>query len=194
MNSANLDDVDLEYSDQGEGPVLVLLHGFPLNHSMWKYQIEEFCTTHRVIAPDLRGHGRSPVTPGTVSMAEMARDVARLLDHLHIDEPVSLAGLSMGGYVAWEFWLQFRNRLQNLLLFDTRAQADTEEVARGRNMMAAQVVADGASMIADYHGPQTRFAKNVGAATSTGRRTSRHDSIHQRGSHRSHAARHGRAT
>lgn len=149
MTIADLGEFELGYTDEGSGDVLVLLHGFPLNRTMWKHQISEFAKTHRVIAPDLRGHGESSVTSGTVTMSNMANDVTQLLDHLNVDQPISLGGLSMGGYVAWEFWLQFPQRLRHLLLFDTRAVADTETVARARQMMAAQVVSAGASMAAD---------------------------------------------
>lgn len=149
MITATLGNTNLRYVDQGSGDALVLLHGFPLNHTMWKHQIAEFARTHRVIAPDLRGHGGTSVTEGTVTMSEMAQDVRALLDHLSIAAPISLGGLSMGGYVAWEFWLQFPDLLRHLLLFDTRAIADTEAVAQGRRLMAAQVVSAGASMAAD---------------------------------------------
>lgn len=154
MSSAILGDVELAYLDQGQGPVLVLLHGFPLNRSMWKFQVDALSATHRLIVPDLRGHGDSSVSAGTVTMAKMARDVGRLLDHLGLHEPISLGGLSMGGYVAWEFWMQFKDRLNKLVLLDTRAQADSEEVARGRMMMAAQVVDLGAKMAADAMTPK----------------------------------------
>ena len=87
-------------------------------------------------------------------MSDMAQDVAQLLDHLEIRDPVSLGGLSMGGYVAWEFGLQCPGRLSKLMLFDTRAVADTEEVARGRQMMAAQVVGAGSKMAADSMVPK----------------------------------------
>lgn len=149
MNIAKIEQETWGYTDQGEGEVLLLLHGFPLNRNMWHHQVSYFANSYRVIAPDLRGHGETIVTHGTVTMAEMAADVARLLDFLRIDQPVNLGGLSMGGYVAWEFWNQFPERLKRLLLFDTRAVADTEQVARARQMMASQVVVNGSAMAAE---------------------------------------------
>jgi pimeloyl-ACP methyl ester carboxylesterase len=131
-----------------------LLHGFPLNNSMWRFQIEHLSKSHRVIAPDLRGHGGSSVTEGSVTMNSMANDVANLLSALEIDQPVTLCGLSMGGYVAWEFWRHHRDRLSALILCDTRAVADTEEVARARQMMAAQVVHAGSTMAAESMVPK----------------------------------------
>lgn len=137
--SIQVDGVKLAYVDVGEGDPIVFLHGFPLSHAMWRGQIEIFSETHRVIAPDLRGHGQSDVTDGTVTMREMADDVAKLLDAINAMEPVTLCGLSMGGYVAWEFWRRHRARLSRLILCDTRSVADTEQVSRARQMMAAQV-------------------------------------------------------
>jgi len=64
--------VDLAYDDVGEGPVVVLLHGHPFNRSMWAPQLDALREHFRVIAPDLRGYGDSPVTAGTVTMAQLA--------------------------------------------------------------------------------------------------------------------------
>ena len=151
MTVATTNDLTFGYDDRGnhDAQPLVLLHGFPLNRSMWKHQLADLSESYRVIAVDLRGHGETTVTPGTVAMSEMASDVKNLLDKLSINESIHLGGLSMGGYVAWEFWLQFRQQLKSLLLFDTRAIADTEEVARARRMMASQVVTAGSQMAAD---------------------------------------------
>ena len=135
--------------DVGVGDPVVLLHGFPLDHSMWNAQIDTLSGTHRVIAPDLRGHGMSDVSTEKITMRAMADDVANLLDALQVQDPITLCGLSMGGYVAWEFWRYHRHRLSRLVLCDTRAAADAPEVARARQMMAAQVMAEGAGVAAD---------------------------------------------
>lgn len=145
---ADLDGIRIAYDDHGSADhaATLFLHGFPLSASMWSGQLA-LADRHRLIIPDLRGHGQSAVTEGTVTMATMADDMAKLLDTLNI-ETVTVCGLSMGGYVAWEFWRRHRDRLAALILFDTRAVADTEEVRRGRQMMAAQVVSSGAEMAA----------------------------------------------
>jgi 3-oxoadipate enol-lactonase len=93
--------VDLAYDDVGEGPVVVLLHGHPFNRSMWAPQLDALREHFRVIAPDLRGYGDSPVTAGTVTMAQLAADVAHLLDTQQIGT-AAIAGLSMGGLVVME--------------------------------------------------------------------------------------------
>ena len=102
--------LELFHTDVGSGEVVVLLHGFPIHHAMWQDQIDVLGRRYRVIAPDLRGFGGSGVTPGTVSMERMADDVAELLDELAVREPIHLAGLSMGGYVAFAFWQKHRDR------------------------------------------------------------------------------------
>jgi pimeloyl-ACP methyl ester carboxylesterase len=131
--------VTLAVVDRGHGPPLVLLHGFPLNHSMWQAQIEYFSQSWRVIAPDLRGFGASQVVPGTASMEQMADDVHALLDTLRVDESVVLAGLSMGGYVAFQFWRKYANRLRALVLCDTRSVPDSPEAAEGRLKTAEKI-------------------------------------------------------
>ena len=128
--------------DEGQGPVLLFVHGFPLDHTMWESQIAYFKSSFRVLAPDLRGFGRSTVSPGTVTMRQMADDLAGILEQLDVVEPVVLCGLSMGGYVAWQFWKSYARHLRGMVLCDTKAAADTVEVARGRELMAASVEQD----------------------------------------------------
>ncbi len=142
-------DIRLHFDDRGSGQPLLLVHGFPLDHSMWRGQLAALSEKYRVIAPDLRGFGASSVTPGTVTMEQFADDLAGLLDALAIAEPVVLCGLSMGGYVAWQFALRHRTRLAKLILCDTRAIADTREAAEGRHKTADKVLAEGASVVAD---------------------------------------------
>src|SRR6266481_5980829 len=103
MTLVQVNDVGLNVIDRGRGVPLVLVHGYPLDHSMWQGQIDGLSGICRVIAPDLRGFGASDVTPGTATMGQMADDVAGILDALHIKEPIVCCGLSMGGYVAWQF-------------------------------------------------------------------------------------------
>ena len=83
------------------------------------------------------------------SRQQVADDLAGLLDALRIAEPVNLCGLSMGGYVAWQFWEHHRGRLASLILCDTRAAGDTPEGALGRLALAETVLAEGALPVAD---------------------------------------------
>jgi 3-oxoadipate enol-lactonase len=129
----------LAYSDDGPGPVVVLLHGFPLDRTMWDEQRTTIGRLYRLIAPDLRGHGESAAPEGIYTMDAMADDVIDLLDALGLTEPVVLGGLSMGGYVAFSLVLRYPDRFRALMLMDTRAGADTPEAARGREEMARRV-------------------------------------------------------
>lgn len=133
----------LAYSDEGTGPVVVLLHGFPLNRTMWEAQIRALTPEYRVIAPDLRGHGESPAPDGVYTMEAMADDVAETLDGLGIAGPVVVGGLSMGGYVALALALNHPLRVAALILADTRAAADTAEAAARREETAQAVLRTG---------------------------------------------------
>jgi pimeloyl-ACP methyl ester carboxylesterase len=149
MKRVPLGDMELNVRVSGQGPPLLLVHGFPLDHTMWREQIEELSSGFQVIAPDLRGFGKSDVTPGKVTMEQMADDLARLLEVLHVDRPVSFCGLSMGGYVAWQFWLRHADLLDRLVLCDTRAVADTEEMARFRLETADRVLREGPAPVVE---------------------------------------------
>lgn len=149
QKTIDLADCRLNVLDEGSGPVLLFAHGFPLDHTMWREQVAAFAASHRVIAPDLRGFGQSTGAGETVSMSQLADDLAALLDKLNIHEPIALCGLSMGGYVAWEFWRRHGARLAKLIMCDTRAVADMPEQARGRQVLAAKVLSQGASAAAD---------------------------------------------
>ena len=149
MKWVDIDGIQLNVCDQGQGPVLLLVHGFPLDHTMWRGQIEDLAREFRVIAPDLRGFGRSDVTEGVVSMERFADDLAALLDALDARGEVAFCGLSMGGYVAWQFWRRHRSRLSHLVLCDTRAAPDTPEAAQARLESADRVLAEGVGFLAD---------------------------------------------
>jgi pimeloyl-ACP methyl ester carboxylesterase len=132
--------MSLAYIERGAGPVVVLLHGFPLSKDMWRHQLDALAAGHRVIAPDLPGHGDSPAPDGAYEMDAMADAVVSLLDRLKITEPVVLGGLSMGGYVVLALVLRHPERVRGLLLIDTRAAADTPEAARLREQTARGVL------------------------------------------------------
>jgi 3-oxoadipate enol-lactonase len=149
MRRVQVTGVELAVEDRGVGPPLVLLHGYPLDHAMWSAQVETLAKRHRVLAPDLRGFGRSGVTPGKVAMAQLAKDLAVMLDTLEVEGPVSVCGLSMGGYVAFAFWEQFRQRLRSLVLCDTRAKPDTPQAAADRRKTADRVEGEGVGLLAD---------------------------------------------
>lgn len=148
MSKARVRGVEIAYDDRGSGPSVVLLHGYPFSRSMWREQVEELKQTHRVVIPDLRGHGESAVTPAPATMQDMALDVAAILETLNISR-ATVGGLSMGGYVALAFYRLFPLRVRSLVLADTRAQADTEEGKQNRAVQAEKALKEGMEGIAD---------------------------------------------
>jgi 3-oxoadipate enol-lactonase len=140
--------VEIAYDDLGSGPSVVLLHGYPFNRTMWRDQLDDLKRHHRVIIPDLRGHGESAVTDAPATMQNMAGDVASLLETLNISR-ATVAGLSMGGYVALAFYRLFPLRVRSLVLVDTRAQSDTEEAKQNREQQAEKALREGMDAIAD---------------------------------------------
>src|SRR5437762_2508329 len=103
MPTASINGVSIHYAESGnaDAPPLVLLHGFPLNGAMWGPQVEAFASRWRVIVPDFRGFGQSGET-GPFSIEQLADDTHGLIEKLGLRKVV-LAGLSMGGYVAFAY-------------------------------------------------------------------------------------------
>jgi len=157
MQRIALSTVELAYIDRGAGSPVVLLHGFPLDHTMWADQIDALGKTCRVIAPDLRGFGQSTLGSADpdrgIALEQYADDVAQLLDAIGIQAPVVLAGFSMGGYIAWQFVRKYAMRLRALIALDTRAAADTEQARANRLKMAEKIHEWGAARVAEMMGP-----------------------------------------
>ena len=137
------EDVELRVVERGSGMPVLFIHGFPLDHSMWDASIARLSERYRVIAPDVRGFGASQVTSGTVTVEQMADDTAALLTALDVREPAVVCGLSMGGYVAFQFWRKCRARLRALVLCDTRSVADTPQAAAARLELVERLLAEG---------------------------------------------------
>ncbi|HEX9115379.1 MAG TPA: alpha/beta hydrolase [Anaerolineae bacterium] len=138
--NAVVNGIRLAYRDSGQqqARTLLLIHGFPLDHRLWDEQVTGLADQVRVIAPDLRGAGDSATPPGPYSVDQYAADLAGLLDYLRLDQAV-IGGLSMGGYIAFAFWRLFPERVQALVLCDTRAEPDSEQGKANRNAAIAQI-------------------------------------------------------
>lgn len=123
---------------------LVLLHAFPLDSRMWNAVRAPLASHLRVITPDQRGLGRSPLpeTDREPSLEDAARDVVALLDRLDLDRVV-LGGCSMGGYLAMAVLRLAPERVGGLVLIDTKATPDTPEAAQTRLDVAARVDREG---------------------------------------------------
>jgi len=123
----------VSYTDEGpdNAPVIILIHGFPFNKSMWNKQVEMFIENYRVIAYDVRGHGNSSAGTDNFSIELFVEDLLGLMDALQIDR-VMLCGLSMGGYVALNAVENFPKRFGGLILCDTNCITDTPEAKEKR--------------------------------------------------------------
>jgi pimeloyl-ACP methyl ester carboxylesterase len=133
--------VDLYVRESGTGRPLVLLHAFPLSSAMWLEQRDALSDVCWVVTPDQRGFGGSPLGSDEPSLDVVADDVAAVLDARGIDTAV-VCGLSMGGYVAMAFARRHPDRLDALMLADTKAGADTAAAAANRERIAVAVTAD----------------------------------------------------
>ena len=120
------DDIQLYYEKLGAGFPVVLLHPFPVHHEFWKPITARLSSRYQLLLPDLRAHGLSDVGNGTATMAKHAEDLKHLLDAEQLVRAV-FVGVSIGGYILFEFWRKHRGRVQALVLSSTRAEADTEQ-------------------------------------------------------------------
>jgi 3-oxoadipate enol-lactonase len=139
----------LSYSDKGFGPTVVLLHAFPLNRRMWDAQFEAWRDRYRVIAPDWRGFGESPLGTGAFSMESCADDLGQLLARLGVREKIILLGVSMGGYIAFEFVRKYQELLQSLVLVATQPVADSDAARKTRYETAEFVEKEGTGALAE---------------------------------------------
>jgi pimeloyl-ACP methyl ester carboxylesterase len=135
-------DAEIFYEIRGNGPPVVLLHPFPCHHEFWNPVAAALDSRYRIILPDLRGHGDSEIGEGPAFMAKHAADIARVLAAAGIGK-APFIGCSIGGYILFEFWRRFRERVTALALCDTRPQPDTAEARANRLKAAATVLQQG---------------------------------------------------
>src|SRR5215218_6711949 len=139
--------LDVGYDDVGRGTPVVFIHGFPHNRTLWAPQASALVDQARCIALDLRGFGETPAA-APYSVDQYADDAVALLDALGIDRAV-VAGLSMGGYVAFALWRRHRSPVRGLVLADTRAGADSDETRAKRLALVDVARSRGAGAVAD---------------------------------------------
>ncbi len=140
---------------------IVLIHGFPFSHEMWDPQIEALGKRFRIIAYDLRGHGKTSVGDGQYMLEFFVDDLIGLLDYLRIERAV-LCGLSMGGYIALRAIERNPEKVAGLILADTQAKADSNEAKLRRAAAIKSVKTNGVEAYAES------FVKSVFAAQSFG--------------------------
>ena len=137
----------LAYSDDGSGIPIILLHAFPLHRKMWEAQVAAWRLHYRVIAPDFPGFGESVPRDEESRMESFADDILRLIESLFLSVPVVLTGLSMGGYVAFEFARKYPERLRALILVATQPVNDSEQARQARYEMADLVRREGTGIL-----------------------------------------------
>lgn len=139
------------YTDAGpdDAPVIIFIHSFPLNKSMWDKQLAAFKQQYRVIAYDVRGHGASESTDAsTYSIDNFVHDLIYFMDALKIDT-ASLCGLSMGGYIALNAIENYPYRFESLVLCDTSCFPDTAETIEKRMKTVESIENNGVQKYAD---------------------------------------------
>lgn len=146
---ANINGISMHYKDLGSGQPIMLLHGFPLCHKMWQPQAEALVTAgNRVILPDLRGFGDSPVGSVPPSIGQLADDLIALLDYLKVEQTV-IGGMSMGGYILLNLLSRYPQRVSAACFIVTRADGDDETAQAKRNHLLAEVNKGNPDAVAD---------------------------------------------
>ena len=155
-------DAEIVYELQGKGPPVVLLHPFPCDHEFWNPVAPALNSRYRMITPDLRGHGDSEIGEGPALMSKHAHDVARVMDAAGVGKAAFIV-CSIGGYISFEFWRRFRERVSALVLCNSRPQADTLEARANRLKAAADVLEQGTEPFIESMIPKLMGRTTVGA-------------------------------
>ena len=153
MEKLNVNGIQLAYNRRGSGLPLVLVHGYPLDHTIWDEIVPLLEDDFDLILPDLRGFGQSDLVESQYTMADMAADVAGLLDHLGI-EKTYIAGHSMGGYVALAFARNYIERVLGLGLVSSQALGNSSERKAGRYASADEIMRSGVGPVAEGMSPK----------------------------------------
>ena len=142
MSTFRSGDAQLSYEIAGSGPDVVLLHPFPLNRHFWDSLTAQLSTRYRVVLPDLRAHGDSELGEGPATMQKLADDLAGLCREENIRKAF-FVGVSIGGYLLFDFWRRHREQVAALVLANTRPAAETPEGKANRLQLADRVLREG---------------------------------------------------
>jgi 3-oxoadipate enol-lactonase len=160
-----INNLTVSYTDQGpdDAPIIIFIHGFPLNKSMWDIQVETLKKNYRVITYDIRGHGNSHPGIDEFFIELFVNDLLRFIKKLGIEKSI-LCGLSLGGYIALNAVLKYPDRFDGLILNDTQCIADTPEIKENRCNAIIRIKEKGVEQYADeiiknLFAPET-FTKN----------------------------------
>lgn len=142
IRTADGSSVFVHATGPGDAPALVFIHGFPAAQDAWNPQRAHFHDTHRVIAYDAAGLGRSRLAHSPTTMEACVDELAAVLD-AHAVRRCALVGLSMGGYVALRAAERFPRRFSHLVLADTQSAADGDAAKLKRHAGIARVLREG---------------------------------------------------
>lgn len=145
---AHLNDIDMFYEVRGSGRPVYLLHGLALDHSIWLEMADIYADQAQFIIPDLRGHGCTPLGNAEASLEQIANDVIQLADHLG-HQKFTLAGHSLGGYVALALAEAFPGRLAGLVTVTSHARADSPDKLESRYEQIKQAQVEGIKAMSD---------------------------------------------
>lgn len=140
----------LSYTDSGKegAPVIIFIHGFPFNRSMWNLQVESLKESYHLLTYDIRGHGNSEPGNEDFSIDLFVSDLIGFMDALKIDRAI-LCGLSMGGYIALTAIEKYSERFNALILADTQCIADSPEAKEKRINTIENIRKNGVEKYAD---------------------------------------------
>ncbi len=142
-------DFSISYDDVGKGEIpIIFIHGFPFDKSSWQNQLDFFRKSHRVIAYDIRGFGKSTSETEGFCMALFAEDLIKFMDSLNIPKAI-VCGLSMGGYILLNAISRFPTRFSAIILSDTQCISDSEEGREKRLKAIEQIRKNGIDDFAD---------------------------------------------
>ena len=132
MPSLNYKNIEINYTTQGKGRAVVLLHGFLENLNMWRDISRELSTNYRIISIDLLGHGKTDNLGYVHTMEEQAKMVKFVLNYLKLRKYIFI-GHSMGGYTSLAFAELYPENLKGICLMNSSALPDSEERKENRN-------------------------------------------------------------
>jgi 3-oxoadipate enol-lactonase len=148
--SLTINNQKVNYTDEGKygAPVIIFIHGFPFNMSMWNRQVESLRNYCRVITYDIRGFGNSDAGTEEFTIDLFAKDLISLMDALKIEKTI-VCGLSLGGYIVLNAYKNYPGRFSALILSDTSCKADTIEAKEKRIKAIENIKTNGAEKYAD---------------------------------------------
>ena len=136
----------LVFHDNGDGRPIVWIHGFPHASAIFQPQLAIAGVRH--IRVDLPGFGASKPPSGGVGMADYSREIIAVLDHLRVDKVIA-AGISMGGYIVMQMLRDAPQRIEGVILIDTRERADSDRGREDRLKTIAEIEKNGIEPIVD---------------------------------------------